>query len=99
MRVLLADDLQMNRQIAVELLSSVGVTCDTVENGQQALDRLTQCGPGYFDLVLMDIQMPEVDRLYRNRLLRALPGFGDLPVIAVTAHVMADERKLCLKPE
>lgn len=95
--VLLADDLQMNRQIAVELLSSVGVTCDTVENGQQALDRLAQCGPGYYDLVLMDIQMPEVDGLTATRLLRALPDFTELPVIAVTAHVMSGERKNCLE--
>lgn len=95
--ILLADDQQMNRQIAVELLSSVGGACDTVENGQQALDRLTLCGPGYYDLVLMDIQMPEVDGLTATRHLRALPGFNDIPVIAVTAHVMPDERKKCLE--
>lgn len=96
LHVLLADDFAMNRQVALELLEAVGITVDMAENGREAVDRLMESGPQYYDLVLMDIQMPVMDGMTATRLIRALPGFADLPVVAMTAHVMVEEIRRCL---
>ena len=93
-RVLLAEDNDINQQIAVELLTEAGVVVSVAENGQQALDRLRASAEG-FDLVLMDVQMPEVDGLEATRRLKADARFKDLPVIAMTAHALLEERARC----
>jgi CheY-like chemotaxis protein len=95
-RVLVVDDQSMNRLIAEELLVAVGMSVDTAENGREALERVTLAGPDGYDLVLMDIQMPEMDGLTATTLIRALPGYAALPVIAMTAHVMEEERRRCI---
>ncbi len=91
-RVLVVDDQAMNREIAEELLASVGIEVRSAEHGQAALDLLAAAVPGAFDLVLMDIQMPVMDGLSATRALRARPEFKDLPIIAMTAHTMEHER-------
>ncbi len=93
MRVLLVEDNAMNQQLAVELLEEVGVRVVVAENGQIALERL---GSDRFDLVLMDIQMPVMDGYAATRQLRLTSRLADLPVVAMTAHAMADERERCL---
>jgi hemerythrin-like metal-binding protein len=93
-RVLIVDDQPMNREIAQELLSSVGIVVSLAGNGQVALDILTEAGPAAFDLVLMDIQMPVMDGLTATRELRTRPEFKDLPIIAMTAHTMEHEKHL-----
>jgi hemerythrin-like metal-binding protein/PAS domain S-box-containing protein len=92
-RILVADDQPLNREIVAALLAAVGITPGLAENGQQALDILTESGPDAFDLVLMDIQMPVMDGLTATRALRSLAGFEKLPIIAMTAHTMTHEKE------
>jgi hemerythrin-like metal-binding protein/PAS domain S-box-containing protein len=93
-RILVADDQPLNREIVEALLAEVGIVPRMTENGQQALDILTESGPDAFDLVLMDIQMPVMDGLTATRALRSLAGFEKLPIIAMTAHTMTHEQKV-----
>jgi len=92
-RVLVVDDQPLNREVVFDLLGTVGIVPDLAENGQQAVDILSESGPGAFDLVLMDIQMPIMDGLTAVRRIRALPGFGGLPIVAMTAHTMVHEKQ------
>lgn len=96
LRVLLVEDHPVNQEIAVRLLGSRGAQVDVAGNGQQGLDKLQAAGPDAYDLVLMDLQMPVLDGLSATRRLRELPGFESLPVLAMTAHVLAEERAQCL---
>jgi two-component system sensor histidine kinase/response regulator len=104
LRVLLVEDNEVNQQICVELLNSVAVRVTVAENGAEAL-RLLE-GPGDeadghdgtlpFDLVLMDLNMPVLDGWETTRRLRRNPRFNDLPVLAMTAHALVEERDRCL---
>jgi CheY-like chemotaxis protein/HPt (histidine-containing phosphotransfer) domain-containing protein len=91
-RLLVAEDNEINREIVDALLNSVGIVPQMAENGQQALDILFTEGPGNFDLVLMDIQMPYVDGLSVTRTLRSHREFESLPIIGMTAHTMEHEK-------
>jgi hemerythrin-like metal-binding protein len=93
-RVVVAEDQPLNREIVEALLAAVGVVPRMAENGQEALDILRESGAEAFDLVLMDVQMPVMDGLTATRELRKLPGFGKLPIIAMTAHTMAHEKEI-----
>jgi PAS domain S-box-containing protein len=90
--VLLVEDNDMNQEIAMELLRSVGVSAVVANNGREAMDRLDEPG-AHFDMVLMDIQMPEMDGYEAVRRIRAQARFADLPVIAMSAHALMEERK------
>ena len=93
-RVLVADDQPLNREVVEALLAAVGITLRQAEDGQQALDLLIESGPDAFDLVLMDIQMPVMDGLTATRSLRSHAGFESLPIIAMTAHTMKHEQEI-----
>ncbi|WP_457446224.1 response regulator [Roseateles sp. P5_E4] len=95
LRVLLVEDHPVNQEIALRLLSSRGAQVDVAANGQEGLDRLLERGPAAYDLVLMDLQMPVLDGLSATRKLRELPEFDALPVLAMTAHALAEERAQC----
>ena len=96
-RVLLVEDNEVNQQVATELLESEGANVTIANHGAEAVKFLTQGSqPPPFDIVLMDLQMPEMDGLTATRLLRAEPDFQQLPIIAMTAHVMAEEVQRCL---
>jgi ABC-type amino acid transport substrate-binding protein/CheY-like chemotaxis protein/HPt (histidine-containing phosphotransfer) domain-containing protein/two-component sensor histidine kinase len=88
--VLLVEDNQINQQVAQEILQNMGLLVETVDNGRKALEVLQRDA---FDLVLMDIQMPEMDGYETTRRLRAMPGLEKLPVIAMTAHAMTGDRE------
>ncbi|WP_051284294.1 response regulator [Nisaea denitrificans] len=94
--LLLAEDVELNRMVAVGVLENAGMTVDVAENGVQVLEILTREGADRYTAVLMDIEMPEMDGLTATRKIREELGFADLPVIAMTAHALAEERERCL---
>ncbi|MBF0339575.1 MAG: response regulator [Magnetococcales bacterium] len=92
-RVLVVEDNAINRQIAREILMGIGLVVEEADNGLESLLRLAE---GPFDLVLMDIQMPEMDGYSATRQIRSDPAHASLPIIAMTAHAMVEERARCL---
>jgi CheY-like chemotaxis protein/signal transduction histidine kinase len=92
-RVLLVEDNEFNQQVATELLESAGLSVTLAVNGEQALERLRT---DTFAAVFMDVQMPVLDGLEATRRLRRMDGLDLLPVIAMTAHAMAQDRQRCL---
>ncbi|MDR0339124.1 MAG: response regulator [Desulfovibrio sp.] len=95
-RVLLVEDNPINTEIALELLKAVDLDVSTAGNGQEALERVEAADPP-FDLVLMDLQMPVMDGYEATRRLHADPRNSGLPIIAMTAHAMVEERDRCLE--
>ena len=91
-RILLAEDQAMNQQIAVELLEAVGARVDVAENGRKAANMLFGAGEKTYDLILMDIQMPEMDGFSAAQLIRGHGKFDHIPIVAMTAHVMENEK-------
>ncbi|MBU6951207.1 hybrid sensor histidine kinase/response regulator [Hahella sp. HN01] len=91
-KVLLAEDNVVNQEVAIDLLSSVGVKPDVVDNGLSAVHAVQ--GKDY-DLILMDVQMPELNGLDATRAIRALGGrFQEIPILAMTAHAQQSDRDL-----
>ncbi|CAN7662268.1 PAS domain S-box protein [Pseudorhodoferax sp. LjRoot39] len=93
-RLLLAEDNEINQQIAIELLEGAGASVRVAGNGKEAVD-LVLAGES-FDAVLMDLQMPVMGGLEATGLIRADARFDALPIIAMTAHAMVEERERCL---
>jgi TMAO reductase system sensor TorS len=93
-RVLLAEDNAFNQAVAVELLRKLGCDVVVVSNGREAAEA---AGAQQFDIILMDIQMPEVDGWEATRLIRAQQTSGRIPIIAQTAHAFAEDRERCLE--
>ena len=92
-RILLAEDNDINQQLARELLEDAGFSVDVAENGQVALDRVQQSA---YDLVLMDMQMPVMDGVEATLAIRRIPRLRALPIVAMTANAMAEDRQSCL---
>jgi two-component system sensor histidine kinase/response regulator len=92
--VLLVEDNELNQEVASELLRDAGFIVDIADNGQIALDRSEGSN---FDIVLMDMQMPVMDGLEATRRIRAQPRFEKLPVVAMTANAMDEDRRRCLE--
>jgi two-component system, sensor histidine kinase and response regulator len=93
-RVLVVEDNEINRDLASELLSDLGIRVAIAVNGREGLDHVLAEA---FDLVLMDIQMPVVDGLTATKLIRADDRFHELPIIALTAHAMSGDRERSLE--
>jgi two-component system sensor histidine kinase/response regulator len=96
-RVLLVEDNLVNQQIAAELMTAQGISVDIAATGRQALDKLMQEGPEGYGLVLMDLEMPQLDGHAATVELRKDPRFDKVPVIAMTAHALAEIRERCLR--
>jgi signal transduction histidine kinase/CheY-like chemotaxis protein/HPt (histidine-containing phosphotransfer) domain-containing protein len=92
--ILLVEDNLLNQQLATELMQAAGILVDVAPNGCIALDMLG-AAPSRYDLVLMDLQMPEMDGLEATRALRADSRFDALPIIAMTAHASVSDRTRC----
>ncbi|MER2561296.1 MAG: ATP-binding protein [Myxococcaceae bacterium] len=96
LRVLLVEDNAVNQLLGMRLLEKSGVLATLAKDGAECLEVLEQSPTG-FDLVLMDLQMPVLDGLSATRRLRADRRFDTLPIIALTAHAFADDRRRCLE--
>lgn len=94
MSVLLVEDNLINQQIAIELMQLAGIAVDVAEHGGQALEMLK--ADKHYDVVLMDLQMPVVDGYSATEAIRRDPTKAKLPIIAMTAYAMSEERQRCL---
>lgn len=94
-RVLVAEDNDLNQMLITELLKNCGVTVTLAENGKECLEFLKE-NPSRYDLVLMDMQMPEMDGIEAARRLRSGLGLTRLPVLALTANAMPADQQRCL---
>jgi PAS domain S-box-containing protein len=95
-RILLVEDNDFNQEVATELLKEVGLKVELAENGAVALQKLREAPVGTFNLVLMDMQMPVMDGVAATIEIRKQARFDSLPIVAMTANVMAAERQRCL---
>ncbi|MGB0127588.1 MAG: response regulator, partial [Rhodocyclaceae bacterium] len=92
-RVLLVEDIAINREVAIELLRAASLSVDTAQDGVEALEKVRTAK---YDLVLMDVQMPRIDGLEATRAIRALRGHETLPIVAMTANAFGKDRSDCL---
>jgi two-component system, sensor histidine kinase and response regulator len=92
-QVLLAEDNLVNQEVATELLRSAGLEVDVATNGAEAIEKVRALA---YDLILMDVQMPEVDGLQATRVVRTLRNGRTVPIVAMTANAFGEDREACL---
>lgn len=90
MHVLVAEDNKINAQIVKHILSGFDAVVTQAENGRVCIDKLTGAAPGTYQVILMDIRMPEMDGLEAARQIRALEQGNDIPIYAMTADIMPE---------
>jgi PAS domain S-box-containing protein len=95
LRVLLAEDNPLNQQVALEFMRRRGMRVTPVNHGGEALEKIRQAEQEPFDAVLMDLHMPVMDGFEATRQIKALPGCENLPIIAMTAAVLQEDRDRC----
>ena len=92
--LLLAEDNAVNREVALELIHAAGLTSDTAATGREAVAKATNIA---YDLILMDVQMPQMNGLDATRAIRALPSHGAVPILAMTANAFSEDRQTCME--
>lgn len=93
-RVLLVEDEPINQEVTTFMLEHVGLTVDVAEDGIEAVECAQR---GKYQLILMDMQMPRLDGLDATRRIRVIPGYANLPIIAMTANAFAEDRERCME--
>ena len=98
-KILLVEDNELNREIAVELLKEEGFILDTAEDGTIAVEKMRTAKPGQYDLILMDIQMPIMDGYEATRQIRKLKNTetANIPIVAITANAFEEDRQKALE--
>ncbi len=98
-RILLAEDIDLNQEIAVAILGDAGFTTEVANNGQIAVDMLKKSEPGYYKLILMDVQMPVMGGYEATRTIRQLENkqLASIPIIAMTANAFEEDKKEALE--
>lgn len=99
MKILLVEDILINREIALMLLKEMGFKVDTAENGKIALDKIIKSEPDEYSAILMDIQMPVINGYEATKAIRALqnPKLSKIPIIAVTANVLPEDLQAAIE--
>jgi CheY-like chemotaxis protein len=92
MKVLLAEDNVFNQALALEVLTRIGCEVVIASNGREAVEAFES---QQFDVILMDLQMPDIDGFEATRIIRGTETFGRIPIIALTAHAFAEDRQRC----
>ena len=93
--ILLVEDNLLNQKLAIHMLAKAGYRVEVANNGREAVD-MVSAGPDRYDLVFMDVNMPEMDGLQATRILRET-GFADLPIVAMTADILKEDLDRCLE--
>lgn len=95
-KILLVDDNEFNRELETELLEDAGFTVDVAEDGSIAVEKVLSSSPGFYALILMDIQMPVMDGYEATRVIRKIenPSLAEIPIIAVSANAYEEDRKM-----
>jgi CheY-like chemotaxis protein len=92
-RLLIAEDDPVNQLVACMILEDTGLVIDVADDGAQAVEKARQVA---YDLIFMDMQMPKMDGVAATQSIRALPGYGEVPIIAFTANAVSEDRNRCL---